>query len=164
MSKASFAFVLAAAVHVAAPAYAGDARVEAARCSRWFGAMLLEDMEQAALVLTEQLNAEDVPNVYVEAQRANLTELYNRITKVGSGPPTFESDLDDKVVDGTGDIIKLERWKFGPNVRAYVGCVSYPGIDSPWHLVIKFEDNLDVLTTKLESAAKSRLAAPPERP
>ena len=164
MSRASFAFVFAAAVHVGAPAYAGDAHAEAARCTRWFGAVLLGDMEQAALVLTEQLNAQDVPNVYVEAQRANLFKLYNRITEVGSGPPTFESDLDDKVVDGTGDIIKLERWKFGPNFRAYVGCVSYPGIDRPWHFEIKFEDNLDALTTKLERAAKSRLAAPPERP
>ena len=163
MSKVTFAFVLAAAVHAGAPAYAGDAKAEAARCTRWLDAMLLGDMDQAALVLTEQLNAEDVPKVYVEAQRANMTKLIDRLTEIGSGPPTFESDLGDKVIDGSGDIIKRQRWKFGADARAYVGCVSYPGTDSPWHLVVKFEDNLDALTTKLENAAKSHLSAPPER-
>ena len=163
MSKVTFAFVVAAAVHAGAPAYAGDARAEAARCTRWLDAVLLGDMDQAALVSTEQLNAEDVPKVYVEAQRANVTKLINRLTEIGSGAPTFESDLGDKVVDGTGDIVKRQRWKFGAKARAYVGCVSYPGTDSPWHLVVKFEDNLDALTTKLENAAKSRIAAPPER-
>lgn len=163
MSKITFAFVLAAAVHAGAPAYAGDAKAEAARCTRWLDAVLLGDMDQAALVSTEQLNAEDVPKVYVDSQRANVTKLIDRLTKIGSGAPTFESDLGDEVVHGTGDIIKRQRWKFGANSRAYVGCVSYPGIDSPWHLVVKFEGNLDTLTTKLENAAKSHLSAPPER-
>lgn len=155
--------VLGASCSLATSVYAGSPTVEADTCSRWLDAFAHDRLDEAVSISVEQLRPGDVPDFYVKAQRDSVDRVYTLVSRIGAGPPEHEAPLDDALVQQTGDIIKRQVWQFSNGARAYVGCVSYPGRDAPWHLNVKFEDNLQTLTTKLTDAAQSNLASPPER-
>ena len=144
------------------PAVAGSPETEAGRCTRWLNAFISHNIDQASEIPVEQLKPNDVPSTYVDSQRKLMSTVYDNIVKIGGSEPKLSKALDDHVVAGTNDIIKSQVWSFH-NASAYVGCVSYPGTDSPWHLVVKFDDNIDSLLKSLENAARSRVSSPPAR-
>ena len=154
------ALALSAWCGICGPAQAGNPKAEA---DRWLDAFFHGQIDRAAVIATEQLRPDDVPDVYVAAQRDSLKRLYEFIYKTGAGAPKDASLLDDVEIRETGDVIKRQKRFFASNAHAYVGCVSYPGTDGSWHLVVKLDDDLTTLTTKLENAATSRVTSPPER-
>ena len=160
-SKSIVFFVTLSPV-LCASANAGSPEVEAGRCTRWLDAFINRNIEQAAMISVEHYKADEVPNIYIDGQRKDLNVLYDNLEKIGASKPKLSKMLEDHIVKDTNDIIRMQIWDFEKG-SAYVGCVSYPGTDDPWHLVVKFDDNADNLTKILEDAALSHVLSPPAR-
>ena len=157
-----FLSVLIVQTFLVNPAFAGTALQEADRCERVLGAIFVGDTERAIQIEEEEYPGETKSDKLVKANK--LEKTIALVRQIGGGLPIQSGHLPDVRVKESGDIIKRQSWLFPNAGKAFVGCAMYTLTSGEAYVTLKFEDNLDVLTSELTQAAASRTRSPAQRP
>jgi len=155
-------FIITAQICIPSSAFAGSALQEANRCERFLGAIFKGDANMAIQIEEEEYPAE--PESDKSSKAKSLEKTIALVRDIGGGLPVKAEILTDLRVDDNDTVIKRQHWLFPNGKPAFVGCAMYTLTNGQEYATLKFEDDLNILTSELTQAAASRTRSPPQRP